>query len=69
VRADLSFFYRVWLGYVDYHAAVRSGRIEVDGPPGLSRDFPRWLMWSPMAHFVKAYGARSHHDEQRSAAL
>jgi hypothetical protein len=20
VRADLSFFYRVWLGYVDYHA-------------------------------------------------
>jgi hypothetical protein len=69
VRADLSFFYRVWLGYVDYHAAVRSGGIEVEGPTGLTRDFPRWLMWSPMAHYVKAYGAPSRQDEHRSAAL
>jgi DNA-binding HxlR family transcriptional regulator len=67
VHADLSFFYRVWLGYVDYHAAVRSGRIEVEGRPGLTRDFPRWLMWSPMAHFVKASRAQSNHDEHRSA--
>ena len=67
VRADLSFFYRVWLGYVDYHAAVRSGGIEVDGPPGLARDFPRWLMWSPMAHHVKAHAVRSRHDERPSA--
>jgi DNA-binding HxlR family transcriptional regulator len=67
VGADLSLFYRVWLGDVDYHAAVRSGRIEVEGPLGLTRDFPRWLMWSPMAHYVKAHSARSHHDEHSSA--
>jgi hypothetical protein len=54
VRTDLSFFYRVWLGYVDYHAAIRAGRIEVEGRPALTRDFPRWLMWSPMAQYVKA---------------
>jgi len=54
VRTDLSFFYRVWLGYVDYDAAVRSGRIVVDGMPALVRMLPRWLMWSPMAHHVRA---------------
>jgi DNA-binding HxlR family transcriptional regulator len=57
VRADLSFFYRVWLGYVDYHAAVRSGHINIDGRPSLAREFPRWLMWSPMAHLVRAEAA------------
>jgi DNA-binding HxlR family transcriptional regulator len=54
VIADLSDFYRVWLGYVDYSAAVRSGIIAIEGPPSLARDFPRWLLWSPMAHHVRA---------------
>jgi DNA-binding HxlR family transcriptional regulator len=54
VRAELSFFYRVWLGHVDYAAAVRSGGIVVDGMPALVRELPRWLMWSPMAQHVRA---------------
>jgi hypothetical protein len=33
--------------------AVRSGAIVVDGSPALVREFPRWLMWSPMAHHVR----------------
>jgi len=53
VRADLSDFYRVWLGYVDYSAAVRSGIIATEGSPVLARAFPRWLTWSPMAHHVR----------------
>ena len=44
----------VWLGHVDYHAAVRSGGIHLDGPVALAREFPRWLMWSPMARYVRA---------------
>ena len=58
VRAELSFFYRVWLGYVDFGAAVRSGGIVVDGRPALAREFPSWLMWSPMARHVRE-GERS----------
>src|SRR5262245_33511648 len=58
VRADLAFFHRVWLGYIDYNIAVRSGGIAIDGPPALSREFPRWLMWSPMAHHVKTERGR-----------
>jgi DNA-binding HxlR family transcriptional regulator/putative sterol carrier protein len=53
VRADLKLFYRVWLGYVDYAAALRSGGIAVEGPPALCRALPTWFLWSPMAKFVK----------------
>ena len=53
VRADLAFFYRVWLGQVDYDVAIRCGGVVVDGPSPLAREFPRWLMWSPMAHLVR----------------
>jgi DNA-binding HxlR family transcriptional regulator len=52
--ADLWEFYRVWLGHVDYAAALRSGTIRLEGPSGLCRDFPRWLLWSPMAPHVRA---------------
>jgi DNA-binding HxlR family transcriptional regulator len=55
VRADLALFYRIWLGYVDYDAALRSGAVAVDGPPALAREFPRWLLWSPMSRFVREH--------------
>jgi DNA-binding HxlR family transcriptional regulator len=58
VRAELSLFYRVWLGVVDYAAARREGRITIDGPPALARAFPGWFKWSPMARWVRAAGPR-----------
>jgi DNA-binding HxlR family transcriptional regulator len=54
VRAELSLLYRVWLGHVDYDAAVRCGGIVVDGSRELVRLLPRWFMWSPMARFVRS---------------
>jgi DNA-binding HxlR family transcriptional regulator len=53
VTADLAFFYRLWLGHVEYDAAIRSGAVVVEGLPALVREFPRWLMWSPMSRFVR----------------
>ncbi|MBI3476516.1 MAG: transcriptional regulator [Acidobacteria bacterium] len=53
LRADVSLLYRVWLGDIDYQAAVRRGEIVLDGPRELARGLPRWFMWSPMAHFVR----------------
>jgi DNA-binding HxlR family transcriptional regulator len=53
VHADLSLFYRVWLGAVDYASARRDGRISVDGPAPLARAFPTWFKWSPMARWVR----------------
>jgi hypothetical protein len=46
-------FYRVWLGHIEYDAAIRSGAVAVDGRPALAKQLPRWLMWSPMAGFVR----------------
>ena len=59
VRADLALFYRVWLGYIEYDAALRCGSVVVDGPPALARQLPRWFMWSPMARFIRERGHAS----------
>lgn len=53
VRADLAFFYRLWFGEMEYEAAIRCGGLIVEGLPALARQLPRWLMWSPMARFVR----------------
>jgi len=53
VRANLSLFYRVWLGRVPLEEATRRGWVRFDGPPALRREFPRWLAWSPMAPAVR----------------
>jgi DNA-binding HxlR family transcriptional regulator len=55
VHAELSFFYRVWLGFVNYEDGLRSGRLVVEGTPALVRELPRWFMWSPMARHVRAH--------------
>lgn len=57
VRADLRLFYGVWLGAVDYRAALRSGALAVEGPAPLARDLPTWFLFSPMAKFVRAAAA------------
>ena len=53
VRAALAYFYRVWYGLIDYEAGLRSGALAVDGAPALVKQLPRWLLWSPMAKFVR----------------
>jgi len=58
VRADVSVLYRVWAGFLDYDAAVRSGEIILEGPSALVRAFPRWFMWSPLADVARAYRER-----------
>jgi len=54
VRSDLGTFYRVWLGQIDYAAALRCGALTIEGPSALARQLPQWLMWSPMARFIRA---------------
>ena len=60
VRADLAHFYRLWLGHIEYDAALRCGAVVVEGPPTLVKQLPRWLMWSPMARFVREQSLVSH---------
>ena len=54
LRSDLAFFYRVWVGSIDYASATRCGAVSVEGPPALARELPGWFLWSPMAPYVRA---------------
>jgi hypothetical protein len=54
VRADVALLYEVWLAHVDYDAAIRGGKLSIEGPRALVRALPRWLMLSPMAPLVRA---------------
>src|SRR5207302_3353066 len=57
VRTDLMLFYRVWLGQIEYDAAIRCAGIVVEGPHALAKLLPRWFLWSPMARFVREHNA------------
>ncbi|HSD66862.1 MAG TPA: helix-turn-helix domain-containing protein [Vicinamibacteria bacterium] len=54
IHTDLAFFHRVWLGHVEWEAALRCGGVAVEGVPALARQLPRWFLWSGMARFVRA---------------
>jgi DNA-binding HxlR family transcriptional regulator len=49
VRADLRTLTEVWRGDVHWDAAVRSGRLALDGPAAVRRAVPGWLRLSPFA--------------------
>jgi hypothetical protein len=54
VAADISTFYRVWLGRMALGEALREGSLRLDGPPAVVRAFAHWFAWSPMAPAVRA---------------
>lgn len=58
VTADISTFYQVWLGRLEYVDARRAGKIEVDAMPALVRSFPQWFTYSLAAPAVRAVQQR-----------
>jgi DNA-binding HxlR family transcriptional regulator len=69
VRADLTTFYRVWFGHIEYDAAIRCGAVRVEGHPALVRQLPRWFMWSPMAPFVREHERAKLEAQGKPAAV
>lgn len=49
VETTLPTMVGVWMGNRDLGEAIRSGRIELKGPPALTRAFPSWLLLSSFA--------------------
>jgi DNA-binding HxlR family transcriptional regulator len=47
VTADISAFYRVWLGRSTLSEAFRMGQVRLDGATTDLRAFPSWFAWSP----------------------
>jgi DNA-binding HxlR family transcriptional regulator len=54
VAADITTFYRVWLGHTTLPDGLRGQKIHLDGDPVDLRSFPQWFTWSPMANTVRA---------------
>ena len=54
IDTDLSTMYQVWLGKLDLRSAVRSGRVELSGVPGIVRRLPDVFELSPIAPMVSA---------------
>jgi DNA-binding HxlR family transcriptional regulator len=49
VTAEISEFMRVWMGRSTWPAAIKAGKVTLDGPRPLVRAFPRWFALSPFA--------------------
>lgn len=64
VRADIRRFIETWRGFRNLRQEIRSGRIRLDGPQALKRQFPKWLKLSSLA----PYQRRAHGRESRIAA-
>lgn len=56
VRTSLAYFLQLWFGHVDFNQALRCGAVVVDGSRSLAKQFPTWLLWSPMARLVRERG-------------
>lgn len=54
VRTDSATLVDLHLRHTSYVAAIRSGQLELDGPPVLTRGFATWFRTSPFAEFEPA---------------
>jgi DNA-binding HxlR family transcriptional regulator len=59
VRAATPVLSEVFNGVTDWREAVRSGQVEVDGPPRLVKALPTWFLWSPFAPAVAERAGRT----------
>lgn len=59
VRSDLRTLTEVWRGDVDWDAAVRAGRLALDGPAAVRRAVPSWLKLSPFARVPRPVAVQS----------
>jgi DNA-binding HxlR family transcriptional regulator len=58
VRSDLRQFIEAWRGIRDLRAEIRANRIELSGPPSLTRRFPDWLRLSGLAGYPRQRAGR-----------
>jgi hypothetical protein len=56
VRTDAVTMTEVWVGDLDLAGAIRSRRIVLEGPSYLRRDFPNWLILSPLTKVERPLG-------------
>jgi DNA-binding HxlR family transcriptional regulator len=53
VTTEPTAFMRVFSGIDTLAHARRDGKVRIDGPPALTRDFDQWFLWSPFHAAVR----------------
>jgi hypothetical protein len=61
-RTDSATLVDLHLKRLSYPAALRTGRVELIGPPALTRQFRSWFRTSPFADYVPSDGAQDRQD-------
>lgn len=59
LRATTAAFSHLFGGSLSWPEAVRTGAIDVSGPPRLVRALPTWFLWSPWAEATRERVART----------
>lgn len=59
VTAELAAFFKIWVGRISFHDALREGLVKVDAIPALADAFPSWFAYSLAAPTVRAIAAES----------
>ena len=54
VTADIAAYYQLWLGRREFGDVIRTGQVQLDGPPALVQAFPKWLAYSLAADAVRS---------------
>jgi DNA-binding HxlR family transcriptional regulator len=58
VTADLATFFQVWLGRLDFSAALQEGLVKIDAIPSLAHAFPGWFAYSHAAATIHAIAGK-----------
>jgi hypothetical protein len=65
-RTDSTTLIDLHLKRLGYPAAIRKGRVDLIGPPRLTRQFRSWFRTSPFADFIPAEPAvNGNHERHR----
>lgn len=59
LTTDIATLYQVWFGHTPLHAAIRTGRLDIDATRAVTRQLPTILRLSPIADLVATTRAAS----------
>jgi DNA-binding HxlR family transcriptional regulator len=59
LRATTATYSDIFNGPLTWPEAVRSGAVDISGPPKLVRELPGWFLWSPWAEVTRERMARA----------
>ncbi len=54
VTADTLAFHQIWVGHLEFSAALRRQLVRIDGPRDLARALPGWLALGMFSHIEPA---------------